>query len=185
MIDNRYSRHDFEIVFTSSRLRLLMTLAMTRCFYHCCFLLACLVLGREIFAYGLSNLPPAKQQSQEGIFSRRSAIDATAKLLIASVLATSPLPAFAAADCFKDCMQNCKLIAPKDPDYCLANCKGYCEQDDRTDGLSGSVSSTSGEVGILGGTFGQGTVPKGEDRVSTLFVAPENRLLCLCVQQAN
>jgi hypothetical protein len=152
-------------------LPLIITLAMTRCFYHCCFLLACLVLGREIFAYGLSNRPPAKQHGQEGIFSRRSAIDVTAKFVIASVLATAPLPAFAAADCFKDCMQNCKLIAPKDPDYCLANCKGYCEQDDRTDGLSGSVSSTTGEVGILGGTWGQGTVPKGEDRVSTFCCA--------------
>ena len=33
-----------------------------------------------------------------------------------------------------------------------------------SDGLSGSVSSASGEVGILGGTFGQGTVAKGEDK---------------------
>ena len=41
--------------------------------------------------------------------------------------------------------------------YCIKN---------RADGLSGSVSSASGEVGILGGTFGQGTVVKGEDKVS-------------------
>lgn len=76
--------------------------------------------------------------------SRRTAL-ATAFSAIAA-----PLPALAAPDCFKDCMKNCKMIAPKDPDYCLANCKGYCEQEDRNDGLSGSVSSSSGEVGILG-----------------------------------
>lgn len=80
----------------------------------------------------------------------------------------APFPALAAPDCFKDCMKNCKLIAPKDPEYCLGNCKSYCEQDDRQDGLSGSVSSSSGEVGILGGTFGQGTVVKGEDKASIL-----------------
>jgi hypothetical protein len=31
-------------------------------------------------------------------------------------------------------------------------------------GLSGSVSAEGGEVGILGGTFGTGTVVKGEDK---------------------
>lgn len=36
------------------------------------------------------------------------------------------------------------------------------------DGLSGSVSASSGEVGILGGTFGQGTVVKGEDKPPAL-----------------
>jgi hypothetical protein len=34
----------------------------------------------------------------------------------------------------------------------------------QTDGLSGSISASSGEVGILGGTFGQGTVVKGQDK---------------------
>jgi len=42
----------------------------------------------------------------------------------------------------------------------LENCKSYCEQEDRTDGLSGSVSSEGGEMGILGTT----TVVKGEDK---------------------
>jgi hypothetical protein len=53
-----------------------------------------------------------------------------------------------------------------------------------TDGLSGSVSATSGEVGLLGGTFGQGTVVKGQDRPPSIvipgldFVAsPEGRQL--------
>ena len=36
--------------------------------------------------------------------------------------------------------------------------------------MSGSVSAQNGEVGILGGSFGQGTVPKGKDKVSRLCV---------------
>jgi hypothetical protein len=72
----------------------------------------------------------------------------------------APFSAQAAADCMKDCLQNCKLIAPKDPAYCAENCKAYCEQEDRTDGLSGSVSSVGGETGILG----INTVVKGEDK---------------------
>jgi hypothetical protein len=48
----------------------------------------------------------------------------------------------------------------KDPQYCQSNCQDYCAQEDRTDGLSGSVSSSGGETGILGTT----TVVKGEDR---------------------
>lgn len=82
-----------------------------------------------------------------------------------SSLGIAPFPAIAAADCMTDCLKNCKKIAPKDTSgYCQMNCEDYCAQDDRNDGLSGSVSASSGEVGILGGTFGQGTVPKGEDR---------------------
>lgn len=78
----------------------------------------------------------------------------------AAPLVTSPLASLAAADCYSDCMKNCKLIAPKDSSYCTENCKAYCEQDDRTDGLSGSVSSEGGETGILG----LNTVVKGEDK---------------------
>ena len=58
----------------------------------------------------------------------------------------------------------------QDPSYCTDSCTDYCAQDDRTDGLSGSVSAQNGEVGILGGSFGQGTVPKGKDKVSRLCV---------------
>lgn len=82
---------------------------------------------------------------------------------IMSGVATAFLPtvaAQAAADCMTDCLKECKLIAPKDPDYCNVNCKSYCDQPDRTDGLSGSVSSAGGETGILGTT----TVVKGEDK---------------------
>lgn len=69
-------------------------------------------------------------------------------------------PAKAATDCFSDCFKNCKIVAPKDPEYCTTNCKEYCDQPDREDGLSGSVSSVRGEVGILGTS----TVVKGEDK---------------------
>ena len=54
----------------------------------------------------------------------------------------------------------------QDGQYCTDSCTDYCAQDDRTDGLSGSVSAQNGEVGILGGSFGKGTVPKGDDKVS-------------------
>merc|ERR550539_2216956 len=71
-----------------------------------------------------------------------------------------PMEAEAKADCMTDCLKNCKLIAPKDTAYCLENCNSYCAQEDRTDGLSGSVSSSGGEMGILGTS----TVVKGEDK---------------------
>lgn len=58
------------------------------------------------------------------------------------------------------------VCSKKDKQYCSDTCTDYCAQPDRTDGLSGSVSAENGEVGILGGSFGQGTVPKGEDKVS-------------------
>lgn len=51
------------------------------------------------------------------------------------------------------------------------------------DGLSGSISASSGEVGILGGTFGQGTVVKGEDKPPSVnlpgldFSSPAGRKL--------
>uniref|UniRef100_A0A7S2YJ77 Uncharacterized protein n=1 Tax=Entomoneis paludosa TaxID=265537 RepID=A0A7S2YJ77_9STRA len=74
-------------------------------------------------------------------------------------------PAMAAKDCFQDCYSNCRKIVPNDKsNYCTDNCRDYCAQEDRQDGLSGSISSQSGEVGILGGTFGTGTVVKGEDK---------------------
>lgn len=59
-----------------------------------------------------------------------------------------------------------RFFIQQDKEYCTDSCISYCAQDDRTDGLSGSVSAENGEVGILGGSFGQGTVPKGEDKVS-------------------
>lgn len=62
-------------------------------------------------------------------------------------------------DCFKDCFKNCAQLAPGSQAYCKESCNDYCDQPDRTDGLSGSVSSTGGETGI----FGRGTTVKGQD----------------------
>mmetsp|Transcript_29092 Transcript_29092/g.49613 ORF Transcript_29092/g.49613 Transcript_29092/m.49613 type:complete len:124 (-) Transcript_29092:130-501(-) len=63
-------------------------------------------------------------------------------------------------------IQECKLIAPKDPEYCQSSCSDYCSQTDRKDGLSGSISSENGETGILGTT----TVVKGEDKPPQLKI---------------
>lgn len=98
---------------------------------------------------------------------RSTSVDVTRRSLLVNSFLSGGLgltilaeDAHAKPDCFADCMKNCKAIAPKDPGYCVENCKGYCEQDDRTDGLSGSVSSATGEVGILG----TNTVVKGDDK---------------------
>ncbi|KAL7475191.1 hypothetical protein ACHAW6_001119 [Cyclotella cf. meneghiniana] len=91
--------------------------------------------------------------------SRRSFFHSTAAAVFVHMI-ISVEPSNAAADCFNDCFKNCKLIAPKDPQYCQINCQDYCSQTDRTDGLSGSVSSSGGETGILG----TNTVVKGEDK---------------------
>jgi len=51
----------------------------------------------------------------------------------ALVLTTTPATSRAApADCFQDCLKNCRQIAPKDPAYCNQNCRDYCDQPDRT-----------------------------------------------------
>lgn len=136
--------------------------------YQHSLLLVSLVLVCARFVQALSNGLPEPKRG-ENLFTRRAALMTTSQAVIGGV-AVTPLPAFAAPDCFKDCVKNCKQIAPKDPDYCIATCKDYCEQDDRNDGLSGSVSSTGGEVGILGGSFQQGTVTKGDDKVRAIIV---------------
>lgn len=113
-------------------------------------------------AHDNDNLNDAECDSSS---SRRSFLfrkGATVSLIALGIdLFSDPSPAHAAkTECMTDCLKNCKLIAPKDPGYCNDNCSAYCAQEDRTDGLSGSVSSTGGEVGILG----TGTVVKGEDK---------------------
>ena len=90
--------------------------------------------------------------------SRRSFLAAMA--VTASSLLFSQEASAKEVDCFQDCFKNCKQIAPKDQQYCLDTCKDYCDQTDRRDGLSGSVSSEGGETGILG----LNTVVKGEDK---------------------
>ncbi|KAG7353155.1 Tat twin-arginine translocation pathway signal sequence protein [Nitzschia inconspicua] len=110
---------------------------------------------------------PIENSSRRG-FMKTSLIGSAA--LGCGILSSLALPAWAVADCFEDCFKNCKKVAPKDPEYCIENCKDYCAQEDRKDGLSGSVSAERGEVGLLGGTFGQGTVPKGEDRPPSIHI---------------
>jgi hypothetical protein len=107
----------------------------------------------------MTLLPSALSLALPSI-SRR---DALASLFVASSTLL-PMNSAVAADCYQDCFTNCKQIAPKNVDYCQMTCQDYCSQSDRTDGLSGSVSNVGGEVGILGGTFGTGTVVKGQDK---------------------
>mmetsp|Transcript_3185 Transcript_3185/g.3822 ORF Transcript_3185/g.3822 Transcript_3185/m.3822 type:complete len:170 (+) Transcript_3185:88-597(+) len=113
-----------------------------------------------------------QQQQQQQQVSRRSAllslgsVGAAATVLWGGGGGTIISPANAATDCMKDCLKNCKQVAPKDPEYCLENCRGYCDQDDRNDGLSGSVSSDGGEMGILGIS----TVVKGEDKPPSISI---------------
>jgi hypothetical protein len=110
-----------------------------------------------------SLTPPAIVCHDDQI-SRRSMVFTSARVLLGSLVVT-PSKAAAKADCLQDCIKNCKQIVPNDTsNYCRDTCTDYCIQPDRTDGLSGSVSSEGGEVGILGGTFGTGTVVKGEDK---------------------
>jgi hypothetical protein len=102
---------------------------------------------------------------------RRQMLSRAAALFVVAAAAAPPPADAKPNDCLADCMKNCKLIAPKDDgSYCRDSCDDYCSQTDRTDGLSGSVSSESGEVNMLGGTYGVGTVVKGEDKPPSLNV---------------
>ena len=65
---------------------------------------------------------------------------------------------------------NCNRVAKGSFKYCETSCGDYCAQDDRQDGLSGSVGSKGGEVGWLSAYnpsryFGDAqAVPYGEDK---------------------
>ena len=74
-----------------------------------------------------------------------------------------PIVSNAAIDCQSDCFQNCYKVAPGSKDYCVSSCNEYCGQDDRTDGLSDSISSSGGETGIFGGSI-DGTVTRQADQ---------------------
>ncbi|KAL7432572.1 hypothetical protein ACHAXM_005966 [Skeletonema potamos] len=121
-----------------------------------------IIVQSSAFSGGKSSSEPIlKDCSSQAspIDGRRDFLKTTATSF-AVILFTNNHPADAAPDCFTDCLKNCKLIAPKDPEYCVSSCQDYCSQTDRKDGLSGSVSSENGETGILGTT----TVVKGEDK---------------------
>ena len=66
----------------------------------------------------------------------------------AAFLAAQPSVALAAVDCMQDCLKNCGRLAGGSKDYCTSSCVDYCAQDDRRDGLSGSVSSEGAEFGF-------------------------------------
>ena len=78
---------------------------------------------------------------------------------VAAILSFTQLinPCNAITDCKSDCIKNCLIAAPKSNDYCKASCSDYCDQDDRHDGLSGSIDARNGETGIFGGSI-YGTV---------------------------
>lgn len=131
-------------------------------FAYLAFLVLASVLGR------VASLAP-------GLFTRRHWVRNVAGAYAGVAIASIVVPdnhqvAWAATDCYQDCVKNCKSIAPKNEEYCVMNCRDYCNQDDRKDGLSGSVSFEGGEVGILGGSFGSGTVVKGEDKPPSVAI---------------
>lgn len=47
----------------------------------------------------------------------------------------------------QDCESNCNRVAPKSGRYCFDSCVEYCGQEDRRDGLSGSISNELSEIG--------------------------------------
>jgi hypothetical protein len=102
------------------------------------------------------------------VFVKTSVITLATKV----ILWDTAQSAYAKPDCYTDCYKNCKVLAPKDDVYCSQSCMEYCSQDDRQDGLSGSVGAEGGEVGILGGSFGTGTVVKGQDVPPSLGKIP-------------
>ena len=67
--------------------------------------------------------------------------------LVGAVLVANPTAALAVADCMQTCSKNCNRNAPGSSSYCESSCVDYCGQDDRKDGLSGSVSSEGSEFG--------------------------------------
>jgi len=90
-----------------------------------------------------TNALMAEQQRAEGRPLRRAAV-----VSALSILASTPRVVWAAKDCFRDCESNCNRVAPRSGRYCEASCNDYCAQDDRRDGLSGSVSSEGAEIGL-------------------------------------
>lgn len=108
------------------------------------------------------------------IHAARRAVLLAACATAPAIMSSPPMlaaPAYAAKDCFLDCTSNCNRVAPKSFAYCQRSCEDYCLQDDRRDGLSGSVDSSKAEVGLISaydiGARVTGTrraVPYGEDQ---------------------
>merc|ERR1712032_1517079 len=49
------------------------------------------------------------------------------------------------------CLNNCGRNAPGSASYCKDSCQDYCAQEDRRDGLSGSISTDGAEFGWRSG----------------------------------
>ncbi|EOD25798.1 hypothetical protein EMIHUDRAFT_450387 [Emiliania huxleyi CCMP1516] len=94
-------------------------------------MLASLFLAQ--FAYAPLSSPP-----------RRAFIGQAAAVAVG----LQPFAALAAADCLQTCRKNCGRLAAGSRDYCESSCVDYCAQDDRKDGLSGSVSTEGSEFGF-------------------------------------
>ena len=89
--------------------------------------------------------------------------------LATTLISISPIQiANAIIDCNQDCVKNCILAAPGSIEYCQLSCSEYCNQDDRHDGLSGSIDSKNGETGIFGGSI-DGTVTRQDDKPPRLL----------------
>tara|TARA_B100000780_G_C21021651_1_gene409484 strand:+ start:240 stop:743 length:504 start_codon:yes stop_codon:yes gene_type:complete len=81
-------------------------------------------------------------------FTPQIVTDRRAALRLAcAALVSRPLASFAAADCMQTCKKSCAREAPGSQAYCQSSCDDYCGQDDRKDGLSGSVSTEGSEFG--------------------------------------
>lgn len=135
------------------------------------------------FLVATSGLRAPTPPGHHALPSRRDAL----RLLPALLIAAPHAPALAAKSCMLDCVDNCNRVAPGSVRYCENSCVDYCDQDDRRDGLTGSVSSAGAEVGWLSAYDPQRflpgaaprAVPYGEDRPPALpdvfGVAPQLR----------
>jgi hypothetical protein len=124
--------------------------------YSILYFLVVIATFQSLFSYSLEIRELNKLNKRILIASFRSIVP----FLVATSVSTS---SFASIDCNSDCYQNCVRVAPGSGEYCKISCKDYCQQDDRHDGLSGSVDAANGETGIFGGSI-DGTVTRGQDR---------------------
>ena len=81
----------------------------------------------------------------------------------------APAISLAAVDCMQNCRSNCDRLAGGSSSYCETSCSDYCAQDDRKDGLSGSISSDGAEFGFASSfknPFAEGQKPVvfGDDK---------------------
>ena len=98
------------------------------------------MLAHVLLAAATALSPPTTTARRE--FLCHTAAAAT------TFVALQPLSAAAEVDCLSDCLSNCRRLAAGSQEYCRTSCSDYCAQDDRKDGLSGSVSTEGAEFGF-------------------------------------